>query len=80
MKFYCFKVNEITTSDDRIFKKAFLLDYSNACICEVFVKDEDYEILQNSLSDHYLVDVTDKISLVFDKFKGFYKPIYKGEE
>lgn len=79
MKYYLINVEEKNTKEGKLFYIAYVLDYSNKVVSQVFVNADVYTFLLYQLEDKLFPDISDNISMVYDRSKSYYKLIYKGE-
>lgn len=79
MKYYLINAEERQNKEGQLFYIANVLDYSNKVVCDIFISATVYTYFISLLEEDLFPDISDNISLVFDKSKGYYKLIYKGE-
>lgn len=79
MKYYLINAEERQNKEGQVFYIANVLDYSNKVVSDIFVPANVYTYFISQLEEELFPDISDNISLVYDKSKGYYKLIYKGE-
>lgn len=79
MKYYLINAEERQNKEGQMFYIANVLDYSNKVVSDIFVPSNVYTYFIELLQEDLFPDISDNISLVYDKSKGYYKLIYKGE-